>query len=249
MSGGQRQRLAIARVILRNPRILILDEATSALDAHTEAEILSTLSGLTQGRTTISITHRLSWAASADRVYVLNKGRLVEEGSHAELVGGGGLYQTLYEEQTGFATGGAHGSESARLAGVPLFLGLSQDELSALSGRLRREQFAAGAEVVGQGDPGDKLYVINSGRVDVLLTDRNGERRVNTLSGGDYFGEMALLSGGRRTATVRTTTPAELYSLAQADFRALLDHHPELAAAVSRTMRMRRAALSDPVPP
>jgi ABC-type multidrug transport system fused ATPase/permease subunit len=101
MSGGQRQRLAIARAILRNPRVLLLDEATSALDAQTETGILETISALKQGRTVISVTHRLSWAKEADLIFVLEKGRLVEQGTHAELVAAGGLYQTLYQEQMG----------------------------------------------------------------------------------------------------------------------------------------------------
>lgn len=100
MSGGQRQRLAIARALLRNPRILILDEATSALDSRTESEILDTLREVSRGRTTISITHRLSLAATANHIMVLDEGRVVEQGSHSELVKAGGLYQQLYEEQT-----------------------------------------------------------------------------------------------------------------------------------------------------
>jgi len=104
MSGGQRQRLAIARALLRQPSLLILDEPTSALDAQTEREILDTLTELAQGRTTISITHRLSLAATADRIFVLADGRLVEQGSHAELVRAGGLYRRMYDEQTSHLT-------------------------------------------------------------------------------------------------------------------------------------------------
>ena len=101
MSGGQRQRLAIARALLRNPAILIMDEPTSALDARTERELLDTLQAAARDRTTITITHRLSLAAAADHVLVLADGRLVEEGSHADLVRAGGLYRRLYEEQAG----------------------------------------------------------------------------------------------------------------------------------------------------
>ncbi|MEA2528972.1 MAG: ATP-binding cassette, subfamily bacterial, partial [Thermomicrobiales bacterium] len=101
MSGGQRQRLAIARALVRNPRILILDEATSALDAQTEAEVLATIERLARDRTTISITHRLSVAAAADHVLVMDRGRLVEEGTHHELLARGGLYRRLYDEQVG----------------------------------------------------------------------------------------------------------------------------------------------------
>lgn len=101
LSVGQKQRIAIARVFLRNPRILILDEATSALDAKTEAGILETLAQLSEGRTTISVTHRLTQAVHADRIYVLDSGRLVEQGNHNTLQKAGGLYQKLYTEATG----------------------------------------------------------------------------------------------------------------------------------------------------
>jgi ABC-type multidrug transport system fused ATPase/permease subunit len=108
LSVGQKQRIAIARAFLRNPPLLILDEATSALDAKTEAGILETLSELAKGRTTISITHRISQAAAADRIFVLDAGRLVAQGTHEELVQAGGLYRKLYEEATGFMTNGVH---------------------------------------------------------------------------------------------------------------------------------------------
>ena len=101
MSGGQRQRLAIARVILRDARNHILDEAASALDAETEVAIHDTLSELKMGRTVISVTHRLSWAKSADIIFVVDEGRLVQQGPHPELVSSGGLYRQLYEEQIG----------------------------------------------------------------------------------------------------------------------------------------------------
>src|SRR5262249_22536827 len=85
LSGGQRQRLAIARALVRHPRILFLDEATSALDPGTETAINAMLERLAQGRTVISVTHRLASIIHCDRIFVMNKGQLVESGSHAEL--------------------------------------------------------------------------------------------------------------------------------------------------------------------
>jgi ATP-binding cassette subfamily B protein len=99
MSGGEKQRLAIARVILKNPRILVLDEATSSLDSESERAIQEALVQVMKGRTTLVIAHRLSTILAADRILVLEYGHLVEQGTHAELLTRGGLYARLYQTQ------------------------------------------------------------------------------------------------------------------------------------------------------
>ena len=112
LSGGQRQRIAIARAFLKNAPVVILDEPTAALDAETEERLLQTFQHLMKGRTALVIAHRLSTARSADRVIVLQAGRVAESGTHAELLGRGGIYARLYHLQFGE-------TETAKVAAMP----------------------------------------------------------------------------------------------------------------------------------
>jgi ATP-binding cassette subfamily B protein len=115
-SGGERQRLAIARVILEDPPILVLDEATSALDTESERVVQQALESLMQRRTTIAIAHRLSTIRNADVIFAIDDGMIVERGTHDELAAQGGLYARLYEEQFGSGAVEAHCSDGVILA-------------------------------------------------------------------------------------------------------------------------------------
>ena len=99
LSGGQRQRVSIARAILKNPPILILDEATSALDTESERLVQDALAKLMKTRTTIAVAHRLSTIRNADEICVLHEGRIIERGTHDELIGNNGYYKKLHEMQ------------------------------------------------------------------------------------------------------------------------------------------------------
>ena len=99
MSGGEKQRLSIARAILKKSSIILLDEATSSLDAETESKIQKAINFLTQGRTTIVIAHRLSTILNSDKIYVINKGSVIGEGKHDELLNTSSVYKNFYEKQ------------------------------------------------------------------------------------------------------------------------------------------------------
>jgi subfamily B ATP-binding cassette protein MsbA len=107
LSGGQRQRLAIARALLKDAPVLILDEATSALDSESERLVQEALATLMRGRTTLVIAHRLSTIERASRIVVLERGCIVESGSHAELLARGGIYAKLHKIQFAVGAGGA----------------------------------------------------------------------------------------------------------------------------------------------
>ena len=113
LSGGQRQRIALARAFLKDAPILVLDEATSALDSEVEASIQEALGRVMEGKTVLAIAHRLSTIAAMDRIIVMDKGRIVEQGSHANLLEQGGLYARYWNRQSGGFIGTEDEAEAA----------------------------------------------------------------------------------------------------------------------------------------
>src|SRR5207237_800099 len=138
LSGGQRQRISIARALIRDPRILILDEATSALDPRTERLITDTLERASEGRTTVAVTHRLTSIAGYDRIFVVVAGRIVEQGTHAQLLELGGTYAHLWAEQTGAVVAQEAPFDAVEALGrVAIFAGLPPSDLASIARHLR----------------------------------------------------------------------------------------------------------------
>jgi ATP-binding cassette subfamily B protein len=239
LSGGQRQRIAIARAMLRDPAVLVLDEATSALDPATEAAINETLVHLAEGRTMISVTHRLSSVVNADCIFVLDGGRVVQSGTHEDLLETPGIYRGMWEKQQGFEVsrdGRRARVDARRLRQIPLFARLDEPLLAALSEQFASERFEKGETVFEAGDAGDRFYVVVRGGVAVLTPEG---KQLATLEDGDFFGEMALLNDAPRSATILARTPLLTISLSRAQFNELVEESAEVLASLQATARER----------
>ncbi|MGE3536267.1 MAG: ATP-binding cassette domain-containing protein [Candidatus Tectimicrobiota bacterium] len=250
LSGGQRQRLAIARALLRRPAILLLDEATSALDAGTEASITATLESLRQRHTIIQVTHRLAAITTADRIFVMEAGALVEQGSHTELLAQHGLYASLWNKQSGLVVSadGLHASvEGARLRSIPILETLSTAVLDEIAGYFATEHVNEGREIIHEGDSGDRFYIIVRGKAEALKAQPdNTQQLVGVLQDGDYFGEIALLQNVPRTATVRARTDCTLLSLGRGQFLRLMHREPHLRAQIAHLAAERSLPMQPP---
>jgi ATP-binding cassette subfamily B protein len=232
------QRLGIARAILRNPDILLLDEVTSALEPAEELSVNEGLRELRKGRTVISMTHRLATTADADHIFMMEEGRIVEQGSHFELLAADGAYARLWRKQAGFhfSSDGRHVDvDAARLKHFPILEKLSEEKLAEIAPYFATETYPPGRDLVRQNEPGDKFYIIARGKVEVWRAEEHSGRvmRMAVLQEGDFFGEITLITGFPRTATVRTLTVCTCISLERGQFNRMLERSPELLKEMS----------------
>lgn len=245
LSGGQRQRVAIARALVRNPSLLILDEATSALDPGTEAAINETLERVSLGRTVISVTHRLQSVVHYDHIFVFKNGRVIEHGSHEELLSCAGSYAEMWRRQHGTtmsADGEFQVTDTSILRDVPLFKDLDQSYLKGIAAMFSTEHVPAGRTVIAEGDEGSRFYIIVRGKVAVSAA--NGGKRpvqVATLDDGDYFGEISLLANIPTTATVTTLTPSIFITLQREQLNKLVQQYGGLGAQMREALEHRLA--------
>jgi ATP-binding cassette subfamily B protein len=238
LSGGQRQRLSIARALVRKADILLLDEATSALDPATERLINETFERLRGKHTIVSVTHRLSEAERYDRIFVLDAGKLIEHGSHAELIAAGGSYAKMSKRQHGVTV--SDNLEEATisvdwLGDWPFFKTVNPWLLDEMTREFVIERYGVGEQVIVQGMPADRFFVIARGTVAV---QRDGVE-VAKLHDGEAFGEAALLSNEPRNATVVTLTDSVFLSLERTRFRRWLNRDPKLLSQLEELMEKR----------
>jgi ATP-binding cassette, subfamily B, bacterial len=249
LSAGMIQRLALARAILRKPPILLLDEISSALDPAEELALNRTLDRLAQSTTLISATHRLASVSGAGRIFVFDRGKIAEQGSHFELMAKNGAYANLWRKQAGFrfSSDGRHVDVDAqRLRKIPILEKLDESTLAELAPFFSTETFETGRDIVCQNDPGDKFYIIARGKVEIWRTEEQSGRSlcVNVLNDGDFFGEITLITGFPRTATVRTIAVTTCISLERGQFTKLIDRFPDLKRELSEIAVQRLRASS-----
>lgn len=218
LSGGQRQRAAIARALVANPPILVLDEATSALDAATERQINNTIDRAVQGRTVVSVTHRLTAITDYDHIVVLVDGAVESQGTHEQLLAEGGMYARLWSEQTGTPMPQVPVFNPVdALVDLPYFRTAEPQALLELVAAGRSVRFDTGTSATS---PAGGLAILLEGRAE--LTNPSGERI--HVSKGDVIGTGSLLDGTEATA-IHATEPIELLLLDRHAIAPFLEQH------------------------
>ena len=207
LSGGQRQRVAVARALVSRPRLVLADEPTAALDRDSGRDVVNILKALAdeERATILMVTHDTRVLDVADRIINLVDGRIVSD---------------------------VHVGQTVRIAEFlqrcPLFSAQPANMLAEFAERMQREAFAPGETIVRRGETGEKFYVIASGRVDVAGEHDGVPFSGVSLGVGDSFGEVALLTGAPRNATVVAREPVEVFSLAKAHFDEALQRSKSL---------------------
>ena len=258
LSGGQKQKVAIARTLLKRPSILLLDEATSALDELSQKRIVELIRTEYRNKIVVSISHRLSTIKDCHRIFVFDRGSLVQNGTYAELAEQPGLFRLLLDRQE---TGALPQPDAVPVAGVAaappeaenlrhqlaqctLFASLKADQIEILARVAKIVRCDPEAVLFRRGDAGDELFVVLSGQVEFFVEETlaTGERKL-TIEGkagpGEAFGEIAVFSGETRTLGVRTSGESQLCVIQRETLLKILESSPAMAVSLLQTLARR----------
>ena len=207
LSGGQRQRVAVVRALVNAPRLILADEPTAALDIASSLEVIALLQEhiADHGCSCVMVTHDARILDRADRIVCLVDGRIRSD--------------VMVREQVVICE---------MLSKMEFFSGLDAVELSQVAQRMQMRRFVEGDVLVRQGEVGDLFFLLRSGDVDVHVADAGGSRLVNTLGGGGYFGERALITGDTRNATIVGRSRGAVYTLDKETFSSAVATAPSL---------------------
>ncbi|MCS6849926.1 MAG: ATP-binding cassette domain-containing protein, partial [Gemmataceae bacterium] len=219
LSGGQRQRVAIARALANRPKLILADEPTAALDKDSGRQVVDLLKNLArhEGCTSLIVTHDSRILDVADRIVNMVDGQIVSN--------------MLVEESVALCR---------FLRDCPVFTELPLSTLSRLAAQMVKEYHPPGAVIIRQGDEGDKFYVVRRGHVRVVVSDGDTSREVGRLGEGQFFGEVALMSGARRNATVEALDEVETFALGKEDFQAVLASSAEFKEEMRKVLFQRQ---------
>ncbi|MGO4500479.1 ABC transporter transmembrane domain-containing protein [Paenibacillus sp. 2RAB27] len=242
LSVSQRHRISIARALLRSNELTFLDEVAASLDPESEIALNETISRMNQGRTIVAVSHRLKTVSHADLIYFIKEGRVLEYGTHNELMECQGAYYSLWQKQQGFQL--SHDGEVVievdRLRQMPFFAYMNEDLLHEIKDLLTTEKMTSAQDVFRQGEVGNKLYIIARGKVEVTKRNAKGENiRVAVLQDGDHFGEIALLKDAPRNANITALTECTLLSLTRKQLLPLLDRYEDMKAKLNQSLSER----------
>lgn len=245
LSGGQAMKLALARILLKEPSILMLDEATAALDEKSQAQIVKMIDEDFVNKTVITISHRLSTIKNYDKIFVFDRGRIIQEGKWDELITSEGLFLELVRQERGESMPQSQRVPSSKqstlyneieraLALSPIFSGLRIDSLLLIERFTQITTASKDTILFERGDQGDEFFIILEGDVEFYAIDEasNQEKIIDKFSQGQSFGELALFGNMHRTLSARACTDIKLCVLTHDDMTKLMEIEPLIATSL-----------------